>query len=194
MFSLSFAEWLLIPVLIFCARILDVTIGTVKIILVTRGMRRISPFLGFIEVFIWVITIGKVMENLNNPLNYIAYAAGFATGTYVGMIVEDKLAMGTVMVRIITRKDTGNLINCLKGAGCSTTTTHGMDEEGSVNIVFTVVKRSTLPVVLSAIMKYNPTAFYTVEDIRHVSDTSLRGQLPVFGTLNYLKMRTPPRK
>ncbi|MBU0762379.1 MAG: hypothetical protein KKD39_05085, partial [Candidatus Altiarchaeota archaeon] len=103
MFSLSFFEWVLVPFLIFCARICDVTIGTVKVILITKGMRRLSPFLGFIEVLIWIVTISKVMENLNNPVNYVAYAAGFASGTYVGMLVEDRLALGTAMVRVITR-------------------------------------------------------------------------------------------
>ncbi len=176
MFSLGVFEWLAIPALIFCARIIDVTIGTVKIILITRGMRKVSPFLGFIEVLVWVVTIGKVMENLDNPVNYVAYAAGFASGTYVGMLVEDRLAMGTVMVHVITRKDSTDLVNHLRDEGCIATRMHGVGDKGIVSIVFTVVDRSMVPVVLSAIKRFNPLAFYTIEDVRHVSDIGLQSQ------------------
>ena len=93
-------------VLIFLARICDVSIGTMRIIFVSKGKRNIAPILGFFEVLIWITAISKIMENLDNYVNFIAYAAGFATGNFVGMIIEEKLAMGILMIRVFAN-DTG---------------------------------------------------------------------------------------
>ena len=96
--------YLLLPLLIFCARIIDVSIGTLRIIFVSKGKRNIAPLLGFFEVLVWILAISEIMQNLNNWVCYVAYAAGFAAGNYVGMIIEEKLAIGILIIRIIIIK------------------------------------------------------------------------------------------
>ena len=91
---------ILIPILIFVARIFDVSISTLRIILVNKGHSLLAPLLGFFEALIWVIVISQVMQNLDSPFNYFAYAAGFAAGTYVGIFMDKKLAMGTSLIKL----------------------------------------------------------------------------------------------
>ncbi len=155
-----------IPLLIFVARILDVSLGTLRIILVARSMRGMASILGFLEIVIWLLAIGQVMQNLNSIENYFAYAAGFAAGTYVGMTIERKLRIGTLLVRIVTKTTADALINHLTERGHRVThvDAHGARED--VKVIFTVVKRSALNEIISIIQEFNPNAFYTVEDVR----------------------------
>ncbi len=95
-FGSDWFNYLVLPAAIFLARICDVTIGTLRIIFVSKGNKLIAPVLGFFEVLIWIIAITRIIENLNNPFCYVAYAAGFATGNYIGLRVEEKLAVGIV--------------------------------------------------------------------------------------------------
>ena len=102
---MDYVSLIIIPLLIFVARIFDVTLGTIRIILVSRGVKIPAALLGFFEVLIWLIAIGRVMQNLNNVSNYIAYAGGFAMGNFVGIYIENKLAMGLLSIRVVTAKD-----------------------------------------------------------------------------------------
>jgi uncharacterized protein YebE (UPF0316 family) len=166
----AFFTWIILPVLIFLARICDVSLGTIRVIFVSRGYRHIAPFLGFFEILIWLFAIGQIMRDVNDISIYLAYAAGFATGTYVGITLEEKLSLGTVLVRVITKRDSTDLIGALKDAGYGLTT-HGADgAQGPVTIVFTVVSRQDLPRVVGIIERFNPHAFYSVEDVRHASE------------------------
>ena len=103
-------NWVILPALIFVSRIFDVSFGTLRIIFVSRGKRSIAPFLGFFEVLIWLLAISQIMQNLNNFACYIAYAGGFAMGNYIGMRIEEKLAMGTMIIRVFLVGD-GNRNN-----------------------------------------------------------------------------------
>src|SRR4030042_5365997 len=85
-------RWVLLPALIFLARIADVTLQTLRILFVSRGNRILAPLLGFFEVLIWILVIGQIMQNLDHALCYIAYASGFAAGTWGGIVIDDKLA------------------------------------------------------------------------------------------------------
>jgi hypothetical protein len=89
-------NWLILPLLIFLARISDVTLSTIRIVFVMSGRRNLAPVLGFFESLIWLIAISQIIKNISSPLSYVAYAGGFATGTYVGMFIEEKLALGKV--------------------------------------------------------------------------------------------------
>ena len=95
---------IILPILIFLARIVDVTFGTIRIIFVSRGMKWLAPIFGFFEIMIWLFAIGQVFSNLTNITYYVAYAGGFACGNFVGIWIEEKMAIGTLIVRIITRK------------------------------------------------------------------------------------------
>ncbi len=106
--------WVILPLLIFFARICDVSLGTIRVIFISKGFKYIAPVIGFFEVIIWLLAIGQVMNNLTNVASYIAYGGGFACGTLIGMIVEEKLSIGTVTVRVITRKDATDLVAYLR--------------------------------------------------------------------------------
>ena len=161
-----------IPLLICLARITDVSIGTLRIIFVSKGLRLWAPILGFFEVTIWLLAISKVMENLTNPINYIAYAIGFSLGNYIGMFIESRLAIGMVVVRIITKRDSQILVAALRALRYSVTVVDGEGNNGAVNIIFTVIKRSDIERVRELIAKHNPQAVYSIEDVRHASDPS----------------------
>ncbi len=161
---------LILPLLIFTARVCDVTIGTVRIIFVSRGMKFLAPAFGFFEILIWLVAISKVMQNFTNVGYYIAYAGGFATGNYIGIIVEEKLAMGVCILRIVVRKDPSKLIEFLRAAGYGVTTINAEGASGPVEIIFTIIRRQDLKDTHDIIKRFNPKAFYSIEDVRFVSE------------------------
>ena len=160
--------YLVLPLLIFLARICDVTIGTVRIMLVARGRRIIAPLLGFVEMMIWILVVRQIMLQISNWASYIGFAGGFAVGNYVGMYIEEKLAMGVQVIRIITKKDANELFNYLKSKGYGVTLVDAQGSMGPVNIVFTIVKRADQQKVIDIIQQFNPNAFYSIEDVRTV--------------------------
>ncbi len=170
--SSTFLQYGVLPLAIFAARIVDVSMGTVRVVLLGRGMRLLAPILGFFEIIIWLIAIGQIMQNLSNWVCYVAYGAGFAAGNYIGLIIEAKLAVGLSMVRIITPAGTDRLKRFLRRAGYRVTTLRASGRDGEVDLLFTVIRRRQLPRVVRVIRRYNPAAFYTIEDVRYASDTS----------------------
>jgi len=162
--------YVILPLLIFIARICDVSIGTMRIIFVSKGKKYIAPILGFFEVFIWIIAISKIMQNLDNYINYVAYAAGFATGNFVGMIIEEKLAIGIQMIRVFISENGMELVKTLNsnGFGATTVEAHGAKEK--IHIIYTIVHRNEMEQVLEVINAFNPRAFYTIEDVKAVNE------------------------
>lgn len=169
----SFADmyaWVLLPILIFLARVCDVTLGTIRIIFVSRGIKYLAPVIGFFEILIWLLAIGQIFQDLSNIYYYIFYAGGFATGNYVGMYIENKLSFGMVILRVITRKDATALIGALKSMRYGLTTIDAEGIKGKVKIIFAVIRRHDTQKVINLVKDYNPTAFYSIEDIRSVSE------------------------
>ena len=162
--------WIIIPLLIFIARVCDVTLGTIRVIFVSRGLKYLAPVVGFFEVLIWLLAIGQIMNNLNNPACYIAYASGFAMGNFVGIITAEKLSLGVVLLRVITQKDANELIQSLSSEKYGVTSVDGYGALGKVNIIFTVVPRKEILNVIEIVKTFNPKAFYTIEDIRFVEE------------------------
>ena len=158
--------WVILPILIFSARVLDVSLGTLRIIFIARGRRKLAPLLGFFEVLIWIVVVSQVMQNLHSPLAFIAYAAGFATGNYVGMWIEDKLAIGTLVVRIIVPQEASQLMEQLSAAGYGVTSIDAHGSTGKVTLIYTVVKRKDLYDVMTIIQNTYPKAFTSVEEVR----------------------------
>ncbi|MEJ8804027.1 DUF2179 domain-containing protein [Pontibacter sp. H249] len=169
----TIVQWVIIPLLIFLARICDVTLGTLRIVFISKGDKIIAPLLGFLEVLIWLIAITQVMENLNNIASYLAWAGGFATGNFLGLRVEQKLALGQMVVRVITVEPADKLIDRLKGRGYRLTCIDARGTRGKVNLLFLIVKRKKLNEVIDIIRDYNPQAFYSIEDVRSVSELDL---------------------
>jgi len=161
---------ILIPVLIFLARVADVSLGTLRIIFVSRGIRYLAAIFAFFEIVIWLIAISYIMQNLGNVINYVAYAAGFSMGCFVGMSIERRLFTGSLMVRTVVKRDTRELIDILRFHGYGVTCVDGQGSKGPVKIIFTVVDRKNLNAVITIIKEHNPYAFYTVEDMRFVSE------------------------
>lgn len=163
-------KWVLLPILIFFARLTDVSLGTLRIIFVSHGLKYIAPIVGFFEINIWLLAIGQIMQNLNNVACYFAYAGGFATGAFCGMVLEEKLSIGLVMVRIITKHDASGLIKSLQDAEYGVTVHDAEGVKGPVKIIFAVIRREDLHDILNRIHQIHPNAFYSVEDVRSVGE------------------------
>lgn len=183
-----------LPLLIFFARMIDVTLMTLRIIFVSRGKRYLAPLLGFVEVFIWIAVVSQVIRGANNLVAYLAYAAGFAAGNYVGIYIENRLAIGTLVVRAIVqagprslgagpaKSGTGpalggmgslstettaeELVRRLHDAGYGVTTVDGQGATVPVKLVYTVIKRKDLKHVMEILHEFEPKPFVTVEEVR----------------------------
>lgn len=162
--------WVILPVLIMIARICDVSIGTIKLLFVARGDKVVAPILGFFEITIWLLAIRQIMQNLSNPLCYLAYATGFALGNFMGILIEEKLAVGKRVLRVITKMDASDLIASFLDAGFGVTNVPAEGSQGKVNIVFMVVDRNDIDKAISLIKAFNPRAFYSIEDVRFASE------------------------
>jgi uncharacterized protein YebE (UPF0316 family) len=168
--------FVVLPLMIFCARIFDVTLGTIRVIFISKGIRYLAPFIGFFEVIIWLLAIGQVMNNLTNGICYIAYGAGFASGTYIGMVIEEKISLGLTSVRIITKEDPADLMQYLRTHDYGVTSIDGEGATGKVKMVFTIIKRQDLPHVIGIIKQFSPSAFYSVEEVKSVAEGVFPGR------------------
>jgi uncharacterized protein YebE (UPF0316 family) len=166
----DFFAWVVLPALIFSARVCDVSLGTIRVIFISKGLKYIAPVIGFFEVIIWLLAIGQVMQNLTNVASYIAYGAGFATGTLMGMLVEERLSLGTVIIRVITQKDSTDLVARLRSMNYGVTEMNAEGSTGQVKVLLMVIKRQDTEDVVSVIRQFNPHAFYSVEEVKSVRD------------------------
>jgi len=169
-FSQEIMLWVVIPILIFIGGLAYVSLGTLRIIFVARGQRVFSPLLGFFEVVIWLIAISQIMNNVTNVAAYFAYAAGFAVGNYVGILIEEKMAIGILVVRIIIPDESEVLKYSLSEAGFGVTSLEAKGSQGTVQLIYTIVRRKDLPRVIKIINASHSDAFYSVEDARQVRE------------------------
>ena len=128
-------NWILLPLIIFASRIFDVSLGTLRHVFIARGFKKITPFLGFFEVLIWIIIVKQIMNNADNWVCYIAWASGFAAGNYIGLIIEEKLALGLQIVRIITGHETEFLIDKLSKENHGITVIEAKGAKGPVKMI-----------------------------------------------------------
>lgn len=166
----DFFAWVVLPALIFSARVADVSLGTIRVIFISKGLKYIAPVIGFFEVIIWLLAIGQVMQNLTNVASYIAYGAGFATGTLMGMMVEERLSLGTVIIRVITRRDSSELVSHLRSLNYGVTELNAEGSTGQVKVLLMVIKRQDSKEVVAKIKQFNPQAFYSIEEVKSVRD------------------------
>jgi len=162
--------YLVLPVLIFLARILDVSLGTIRILFIARGIQTLAAVLGFFEVFIWLFVISGIMKNLSSPFYFIFYAGGFAAGNYVGIAIERHLYVGKVALRIITRENADALLAHFRQKGLGVTSVDAMGSQGPVKILFSIIERRDLNQAVEEIKRFNPKAFYSIEDVKKVSE------------------------
>ena len=113
-FNSDFFAWVVLPILIFSARIVDQSAGTLRVIFASKGFKKITPILAFIESFIWLIAISQIMKRLDNWACYVAYSGGYAMGNYIGILLDEKLSIGNAVIRVIPKKDSSEVIACLR--------------------------------------------------------------------------------
>jgi uncharacterized protein YebE (UPF0316 family) len=165
-----FYSWVILPLLIIIARIADQTIGTLRLIFLSKGFRLLAPVLGFFEVIIWLLAVSQIFQHLDNWFTYVAYGLGFAIGNYIGIVVEQKISLGDVIVRIVPKYDTSVLIENMKERNFGVTSVNAEGSRGPVKVIFSIIKRRDIPELVGLIKKFNPNAFYTIEDVRAVHE------------------------
>ena len=164
--AFDYFSWIILPLLIFVARLGDVTMATLRHIFVSKGFKKIVPILGFFEVLIWLVAMRQVFSHLDNVACFIAWAAGFSAGTYLGMYIDERLAIGTQIIRIITAEDIIPLTDALKKRNQGITIVDGHGAVGPVKLIFTIVKRTNKAQVIELIHVHTPNAFYSIEDVK----------------------------
>ena len=189
-----FIEWIFFPLIIFASRATDVSLGTLRSVLANKGMKKMVPFIGFFEVLLWLFAISTVMKNLSNFMCYLGWAGGYATGIYIGLSIEERLAIGTQVIRVFTQEDITKLIESLVEKNYSYTILDGEGKKGAVKLIFIVVKRKNVKDVTEVIHRFSPNAFYSIEDIKRakglansVSTTSVSKQRFFKGLLPFSK-------
>lgn len=161
---------LVVSTLIVIARILDVSLDTMRIIYLSKGKKFLPPILGFFQVLIWLLAITEIFRHLDSFVYYFAYAVGFSLGNLIGISIEEKLAFGTLIIRVITRKDAAELLNYLKNEGHGFTAVNAEGALGSVKIIFMVIKRKNLELVMDIIKRFHPLAFVSIEEVREAHE------------------------
>ncbi|MDN5311300.1 MAG: hypothetical protein PWQ68_273 [Thermoanaerobacteraceae bacterium] len=149
---------------IFCARVVDVSLATIRTLMIVRGNRLQAAMIGFFEVIVYITALNRVVGGLNNPTNLMAYALGFATGNYVGSFIEEKLAIGLITVQIITRNPA--VVENIRQKGFGVTVLEGMGKEGSRQVLMVSLSRKALPFLLDLVEQEDQAAFVTVMDTK----------------------------
>lgn len=165
--------------LIFVLRMLDVGMATVRIVLLGKGKKGASAALGFFESLIWVIAVVRVLDGLDDPLRMIAFAAGFSAGTYLGAKVEEWMALGQSLIRVIANNDSEPVAPMIRGHNFGATVINGDGMDGDVRITFTVVPRKSVASLTREIRAISPDAYVTVDsttsiDLPHRQERAVR--------------------
>lgn len=161
------------PILIFALRIVDVSLSTMRVLLMYRNVRFIVPIIAVVEVTVWILAAGSAIRNLESPLHVLGYALGFTSGQMIGMWIEGKLALGLATIRIISEHSGVEMADALRERGFGVTEFAGHGRNGRVEVVYTVCKRKHIKTVLREVDQWDENAFVTVEEPRAVQ----RGRL-----------------
>jgi uncharacterized protein YebE (UPF0316 family) len=166
----------LLPLLIFLARVADVSMETIRVIYISRGIKYLAPIIAFFEIIIWLLAMEVVMSDLTNLANFFAFAFGFATGTYVGLVIEEKLSIGMVILRIITPDNLSNegIVTYLAGEHFGVTHLDAHGSRGSVKIILTLVNRTDVPRITGFLNENFPQVFFSIEDVRYAKEGVFR--------------------
>jgi len=159
---------LLHSLFIFGMRVTDVSLGTIRMIMITRGYRYWAALIGFFEITIWVFAISKVVGNLNHLAYVFGYSGGFATGTLCGMWISDKLAMGMVQIRITSLTKGAEIAEAIRKAGFGATLTRGEGQSGTVHLLHVITTRKCLAQILGISKELDPKIFVTIEDMPQI--------------------------
>jgi len=178
------------PILIFCLRIVDVSLDTMRVIFLVRGKRTMAALLGFGMALVWIIAVGNAMKHLDSVWHVLGYAAGFATGNVVGITIDRAVAFGLTQLRIVSKHGGVEIAEALRERGYGATEFSGFGRDGSVEIVESVVQRAHVDEALAIVEQFDPNAFVTIEDpqvLRGGSVVSREWRVP--GMLSLRKKR-----
>ncbi|MBW7997974.1 MAG: DUF2179 domain-containing protein [Candidatus Glassbacteria bacterium] len=178
---------LLLPLAIMLSRVVDVSIGTVRMIMVFRGRRYTAAVLGFFEVTIWLLAITGIIAHLTNVIGYLAYGLGFALGNVVGLIIEQKMAVGQQVVRFISSEEGENISRVLRSQGFGVTEFSGSGREGPVLLGFVIAPRKKVAELMEIISGVDPKSVVTIEDVRH-SNIVEYNQRPAGGLWGWMRI------
>ena len=160
---------LLLPaVLIFGLRIIDVSLATLRLLMVMRGQKALAWIFGFIQASLFIIAISAVLKDIGNWLNIIGYAAGYATGNVVGMLLEEKIAIGYSHIRIISSGRGNEVAEHLRAAGFAVTEVFGYGKDGAVSLLNCSVRRKKMHHISTLVEEIDSNAMITAENIRPV--------------------------
>ncbi len=157
--------------LIFALRVVDVSLGTLRIAMLVRGQRLLAGTLGFFESIIWLLAAAQVLNNLDSWIKIIGYAGGYAVGTMLGTTIEKWIAIGSILLRVIERVDDPESAEVLREAGYYATVVNATGRDGSVRILFSVIPRRRQGSVLRLIHQVNPKAYVTFEQTSRPDST-----------------------
>jgi uncharacterized protein YebE (UPF0316 family) len=174
-----------LPLLIFLAELCVVTLSTIRIIFVARGLKFLASFLGFFEVLTWLFAITQIMRNLNNGACFLAFAGGFSLGNFLGILLEKKLAMGSSIIHIFVHQDASRLVADLRAADYGVTAMDGKGAAGPVRILCTVVRRKEVDHVVALIRRHAPDALYAIDEPKSVGEGIMPARKPVLVSLPF---------
>ncbi len=163
-------------VLIMVARITDITLDTIRTVAIVQGRRVFAGFLGFFEALIYIIVVANVLDSFKEHRVYaFAYAAGFAAGTYFGILIEGQLAFGAQLVSVITRKGV-EMVGALRAEGYRVTELDGQGRDGAVQVLYIQVPRRETRLLTRRARELDPECFYVVNDVRRASAAVAEGR------------------
>jgi uncharacterized protein YebE (UPF0316 family) len=172
-------SWVILPLLIFIARICDVSMETIRVIYISKGIKYLAPIIAFFEIVIWLLAMEMVMNDLSNIANFLAFAFGFAMGTYVGLVIEEKLSIGKVILRIVTTMESNDeIISFMRSENYGTTMIDATGSRGNVKMILSLVNRAEVAHITEKIQTTNPHAFFSIEDVRYVNEGVFRPKKP----------------
>lgn len=153
---------------IYFAKVSDVTLATIRMIMVVKGRRVQAALIGFFEIIIYILAIGKVLTELDNPINVIAYALGFASGNYMGIFVEEKMALGSIIVQVISQGNSMKLVEKFREEGFGVTVVEGYGREGMQHLLNIMMQRKNLSKLYQILDDHDKKAFVTITDARAI--------------------------
>lgn len=156
------------PFVVFALRLCDVSLATLRMLMIVRGRRAIAPLIGFVEVMIWVVAIGAVVQHLDSPFHIVGYASGFAAGTFLGLLIEERMALGLATIRTVVRTGGPALAASLRDEGFGVTEMVGKGRQGPVEVLYSVIPRRGVDRCLEIIDEGAPDSFVVVDEPRSV--------------------------
>ena len=158
----------ILPILIFLARICDQSMGTLRLIFISKGFKFLAPLLAFFESLIWLVAVSQIFNHLDNVATYLAYAGGYAMGNYVGMLLEERLSLGNVIVRVFTNTQILEFRKLFQERNYGYTIMNAEGSTGDLKVIFSIINRKDLNDFIQVIKTINPNIFYTIEEVKSV--------------------------